>query len=469
MSFNSSSFTVAIAATSSTTEIPLSQAVPPAWITVTYLSSPGGIQFEDFQNITASGQKAIVRNLYTFQLGPNMVATVTYPVAATTQVDSQPTTSLPVSSSTPVATGRGNISQTSAPHTSATSPASFKPDNGLAPGAVAGIAIGCLVCGALIAGILVWFCTSRRRGQRKDLNREGNAVAVIHHRDKEPTVKTISMESGSPITQAMETSLPQPLEDKIISGEIAKLDTSIKNHVHSFYHSSRVGPDLIDIDDLLALGSNLPISTGILSTLLGNSDTRELALRFCIAWVMISRMKLASRPDRTFLPPEVAECFQSIRKTPSGEFTYGGNPLSILANRLLAQPTLLMKWRAITAQILQSSYGQNWFAPSDLRGPNIEMALRILDPLLMPFADSRMDSKLRRQNLEEIFKRASSFAFTLFSQPSTFDYDWQEQEGVLSGSLCIFPALVQVTDENGHTLNPPRAFSEAVVRRLDTQ
>lgn len=129
---------------------------------------------------------------------------------------------------------------------------------------------------------------------------------------------------------------------------------------------------------------------------------------------------------------------------------------------------VLMKWRASTAQLLRSSYGQTSSAPSDLRGPNIEMALKILDPVLVPYTDSRVDSKLRRKNLEEIFKRASVFAFTLFSQPGTFDYDWREQEGVLSGNLCIFPALVQVIDEKGQSLTPPRAFSEAVVRRLDS-
>jgi hypothetical protein len=87
--------------------------------------------------------------------------------------------------------------------------------------------------------------------------------------------------------------------------------------------------------------------------------------------------------------------------------------------------------------------------------------------VLRPFADARMDDGARSRNLEEILKRAAQFAFTLFSQPTAWDFDWQNEEGVKSGSLCIFPALVQVADENGEPIRPPRPFSDAVNRRLD--
>lgn len=78
-----------------------------------------------------------------------------------------------------------------------------------------------------------------------------------------------------------------------------------------------------------------------------------------------------------------------------------------------------------------------------------------------------MEDGARSRNLEEILKRSAQFAFTLFSQPTSWKFDWQNGQNVNSGSLCIFPALVQVTDENGEPLHPPRPFSEAVIRRLD--
>jgi hypothetical protein len=116
---------------------------------------------------------------------------------------------------------------------------------------------------------------------------------------------------------------------------------------------------------------------------------------------------------------------------------------------------------------MQSTYVRNAFSASDPRSRNIVAASDVLDGILRPYADSRIDNGQRQRNLDEILKRAATFAFTLFSQPSSWDYDWQDEQGVMSGSLCVFPALVQITDETGEPVKPPRAFSEAVVRRLD--
>ena len=78
-----------------------------------------------------------------------------------------------------------------------------------------------------------------------------------------------------------------------------------------------------------------------------------------------------------------------------------------------------------------------------------------------------MEDGARSRNLEEILKRSAQFAFTLFSQPTSWKFDWKNEPNAPLGSLCIFPALVQVADENGEPLRSPRPFSEAVIRPLD--
>lgn len=195
--------------------------------------------------------------------------------------------------------------------TPTTVPTRTPESKGIPRGGVAGIAIGCLVAGALIAGLLVWFCTGRSRKKRTSPDHEASAIALMN-RDKGSTAKALSLESSSPMSLAIESGLPQPLEDKAISDEISKISNLIKNHVQSYYHSGRVSPGLLDLDDIQAFGGDLPISTGTLSTLLSNSETRDIALRFCLAWVIISRMQLKSGPAKTLLPPEVADCFQSM-------------------------------------------------------------------------------------------------------------------------------------------------------------
>ncbi|KAF2269554.1 hypothetical protein CC78DRAFT_282382 [Lojkania enalia] len=325
-----------------------------------------------------------------------------------------------------------------------------KKDDGISKGGVVGIAIGCLVAGALIAGLLMWLRSGRSR-RKHSSDQEASAIAFLN-REKGAAAKAHSVETGSPASQAILSALPQPLEDKAISGEVSKLSNLIKNHVQSYYHTGRIIPRMLDLDDLQAFGSNLPISTGTLSTLLGNSETREIALRFSIAWVLVSRIEYYDEMSATFLPPEVARCFQSI---------------SLVNRSSRAHAIFFANWRAITAELLQPAYIQHPFSALDSRNDSIQTALDILDAILQPYADARMDNHQRRCNLEEILKRAASFAFTLFAQPGTWTFDWQEEQGVQSGSLCIFPALLQVTDETGGTLKPPRQFSDAVVRKLD--
>jgi hypothetical protein len=225
-------------------------------------------------------------------------------------------------SPTAATTTQSSVTSGSATETSSQSSIPAKSSSsggGLSTGAIAGVAIGCAIAGALIAALLVWFCMKRKRsaGTRDS---EASAIALMNRHEKGPaaTAKTLSLSSASPVPFAFESGLSQPLEDKAITGEISKISNLIKNHVQSYYHTKSVSPGMIDYDDLQALGSNLPVSIGTLSTLLGNAATREIALRFCIAWIVTSRIGLYDSPNTTFLPLELSECLQAISSVDQG-------------------------------------------------------------------------------------------------------------------------------------------------------
>lgn len=211
-------------------------------------------------------------------------------------------------------TSQGDYNSQNSASPSATSSTIPTGNKGLSGGAAAGLAIGCLIAGALIAGLVAFFCLRRKKSTPGTRDSEASALALMH-RDKGPVAQTVSVSSGSPITSALENGLPQPLEDKAISGEVSKISNLIKNHVQSYYHSRAISPGMLDYEDLQALGGNLPVSVGTLGTLLNNSTTRELALRFCLAWVVTSRIQLNDSPNTSFLPPEVAKCIQSMSQT----------------------------------------------------------------------------------------------------------------------------------------------------------
>jgi hypothetical protein len=187
---------------------------------------------------------------------------------------------------------------------------------GISSGAVAGAAVGCLLAGALIAGLIFWFFWRKRKASHLRDYEASNTTLMP--REKGFATNATSLGSGSSAASPIAGPLPLPLEDKAITGEISKISNSIKNHVQSYYQSGRVSRGLIDLDDIHAIGSHQPISAATLSTLLDNPATREIALRFCIAWVVCSRMQPASDPMMSLLPVEVAGCFRMMANERSG-------------------------------------------------------------------------------------------------------------------------------------------------------
>ncbi|PZD27223.1 hypothetical protein A1F96_06919 [Pyrenophora tritici-repentis] len=359
---------------------------------------------------------------------------VTFTPLTPSPVSSSPSTSVLQSSSSNISSKPESfILQTTSSASSGISLPSRYPSpqkDSLSTGAIAGIAVGCLVAGALVAGIVLLFCWRRRRVPEARYSKT-NTYAV-GSQEKGFAAQTIPL-AGREHADAPTNALPQPLEDKAISGEISKISNAIKNHVQSYYHINRISPNLIDHNDLHTLGSDLPISVGTLATLISNATTREVALRFIIAWVIVSKLQSAKDPAKSLLPTEIAPCLQMIDS----------------GNRDQRAPYLkLARWRIFTAELLQSSYVRNPFTVSDSRHEVIQATLVVLDNILQSYADPRINNGERKRNLEELLKRSALFAFTLFSQPGAWEFEWQGHS-VTSGELCIFPTLVQVVDENG--------------------
>jgi len=257
---------------------------------------------------------------FTYATTPPLTTTISTTTTTTSKPSEMATTSL--ISGTNSIQGNPTGAVTSGPTISAISP-TISPDSTSSPnskpkskeisgGAVAGVAIGCLIAGALIAGLVAWLCLKRRRSAARTRYSETSTVALMHH-EKGPVAQTAPLSGGIPTTAAVDSSLPQPLEDKAISAEISKISNLMKNHVQSYYHGRTVNPRMLDSDDLKALGDNIPISLGSLSSLLNSPKTREIALRFCIASVVTARMQLNEPPSTTFLPPEISKCLQSMR------------------------------------------------------------------------------------------------------------------------------------------------------------
>ena len=121
---------------------------------------------------------------------------------------------------------------------------------------------------------------------------------------------------------------------------------------------------------------------------------------------------------------------------------------------LTAPSALFSKWKTITGALLQSRYGrQGQISGVPSRG--VSDAIVALNSALAPLVQGSLDGGQRHKNLELIFGRAESLAFLLFSQPSSFRFDFTGQR-----ALVVFPALLQVINEQAQALSPPRVFWE---------
>jgi hypothetical protein len=213
--------------------------------------------------------------------------------------------------------------------------------------------------------------------------------------------------------------------------------------------------------------------------LLNNERTRLGILAMCIARTMLSRSLLlklgaGNNSGATFLPPEIMDCFQSFCSGKSITTLDGREPEPM-------NFALLTRWKQISAILLHSTYVADAFSSFDGRTMNIERAIEDLGPLLTIYAipdKVGREKGTRISELRNLLRDGAKFAFTLFSQPYLWRFDWYHDreievaEGQLEPSrfrmvknstahsegkpytsslaeIVIWPRLLRFMDENG--------------------
>ncbi|KAF2476931.1 uncharacterized protein BDR25DRAFT_339026 [Lindgomyces ingoldianus] len=310
-------------------------------------------------------------------------------------------------------------------------PTSKPGNNGVAGGAVAGVAIACLIIGAAIAAAIFFFL-ARRRKKRE-------AVSYQQHlppSEKGPPVTAGPVHSG--ISSYVDSLLPQPAEDDAMKKEVSRIRDNIKNHVRSYYHLETVPVTKLDQSQLQGLAAATGMSASALASIFVNPSTREESIRLFVAWIALSRCSDEHHP--TFLPDELSSLAVVM---PGKDGTNG------------AQASLFSKWKTITGALMQQRYGK-WTQELAAPSRNVTEAIGELDLLLAPFVIGSVDRDQRHKNLEMIMSRSASLAFLLFSQPGSFRFDFTGQ----NGAMVVFPALLQVISDQAQTLSPPRPLWE---------
>lgn len=313
---------------------------------------------------------------------------------------------------------------------------------------------------------------------------------LVPHKTSSEEVDRRSSLQLSPVPTRSSTPAPVPrlpsslgVEEPLSSSELSKhfsgLHEVIIAHVRRFYSTEGVDKRISqNIIEHASAGINLPWPQ--ILGLLGDVDTRLSTLALCISWTILSRTLLlrlgaSNSPDSTFLPPEIIECFQS--------FSLGKGAITITKDETgPVNFKMLSRWKQLTASLSHTTYVTEAFSFFDARTMNVERALKELDPLLTTFATPRDPSdweSARLDDLRKVLRQGAVFAFTLFSQPSFWRFDWRSDRAAAHGKveagfdlecscgadstgtaaptsvmltsseIVVWPSLVMIVDEDG--------------------
>ncbi|EME78604.1 uncharacterized protein MYCFIDRAFT_212430 [Pseudocercospora fijiensis CIRAD86] len=165
--------------------------------------------------------------------------------------------------------------------------------------------------------------------------------------------------------------------------------------------------------------------------MLSNSDTRVGAVRFLLAWSILSNVGYKSQVDHTLLPPALAEC------------------LCAMNLETQSSSALLSQWRHVTGALIPPS---KTMSSDDPRQFNISQLARDVNDVLRSFASP--DDIGRFANMTEILRQGAYVGYVTLVQPTTWAFEWEDEaDGRHANELVVFPALVQISDEHGRPRN----------------
>ncbi|KAH8838929.1 hypothetical protein MCOR27_001217 [Pyricularia oryzae] len=239
------------------------------------------------------------------------IVTVT-PSAVITVTSSPPTGTTVVTTVTPAIS--------SAPHNpsdaASAPPAALGSDGGgLGSGAVAGVAIGCIIAGIAIGAIAaIWFLRRRQRGVGPEETQYmlSNTAGGVYD-PKDPMGAAMAADPFR-----LDQILAPPLPDEVISAELQNLSRIIQQHVMENYHRELVPVDQNALHRALhdlGLGNDSAIPSGQLVILAVSPQGRATALQHIIARAATASVVLSSTARHSLLPLSMSAFMREVAPT----------------------------------------------------------------------------------------------------------------------------------------------------------
>ncbi|KAJ3529124.1 hypothetical protein NM208_g9898 [Fusarium decemcellulare] len=365
--------------------------------------------------------------------------------------DSQNTaTSTPLSTETsaqngPAETGSSSQETMSNPATGTPSETSTSKPDGLSDGAVAGIAIGCVILG-LALGLIAAFILLRRRRHRQgeDVSQSSFSQTDKHsHRPKDDVLVAVT-----PSRNDVELSqfLLEATPDKQIQGELHALSELIYQHVENHYHRSNVQVDTEALAQTLVNIGYSSAASGLeaqrVAALCVDLNTRPVALRHVLSHAIFQSLDFNSRSSVSMLPPAVAEFLQTIPST-----KHESTPATSLA---------LSQWRTRSAMLLHPSPSER----TPLPVPEAEASLQASSlaselNTVLHFFVAEVSRQDQTSHLQAVILECAKLGYVVLSQPSDWRFVFGSNDGN-SRRIVVCPGLEKLSHNDGARYRSPK-------------
>ncbi|KAK1820540.1 hypothetical protein LTR12_004988 [Friedmanniomyces endolithicus] len=382
------------------------------------------------------------------------------PVGSNSTTETSPTASTPTSSQ--------NLASTSTPAIGATVPETTF------IGAVAGGVIGGLIIGVLI-GALIWgLCFRGRPGPMA-----ATTPSTRDPRDRKPLPTVVAKEKGArevegaAVATTWRKHLPQEKDDHAIIREFQSMFVQIQLHVEGFYgpEVGKVSKRTVEPIERLAPGQ-LP------GLLLHTKDALPILEAILARWI-VQRISLRSDAKESLLPIE----FASIPEQNKWHMETDGRENGLAAESRNGQSGVQLPCGCADGRLTTPGFSQafaEWRVLTGFLLPNpapihdgtvgVEANIaRAASALTQAFAPWELPGKSngdRTGSLRVILQLASKAGILLFTQPSTFMFEWSSRAGAQGNSLIVTPALLRRLDASGKPLRSAQVLIEPRVSSI---
>lgn len=318
-------------------------------------------------------------------------------------------------------------------------PEPSSPGRGIQGGAVAGVAIGCLIAG-LALGLVAAFILFRCRRRNNSTPPGFIAVEPQYAEPKHgPQVSVTPSGQDAELSQFLLDATP----DKEIQAELSSLSELIYQHVETYYHGPQVQATSAEVAQSLINIGYSPELSGIqpeaVAAICLDSKTSQVGLRHVLSHVIFRGLDFNSGGNLTMLPLAVAAMARENHSKSTD------SPAIALARS---------RWRSLSALLLHPNPGERTPLPvatDEAPSKAFSLANRLNTFLQIFVPQDHASRQDQTSHLQAVILECTKLGHVLLSQPGDWGFVFSNKTTTLERAhmIVVCPGLERLSHNDG--------------------